>query len=223
MLVSILILSLIFTPQAISAPVDEALAQRYDAEKVAPRGTALKKARTFGEEVQSGELRLKADEAIGIIIENAASELSKRGMVLEANIILAEWRGTYAGFLLGKNRAIGDHEGISWMLSIHDRIHDLIGEQVCHALRLHDLYTLAYCLPMMLYCANESQATVAASEYEVHFSTGLGIIAYWVSWSGCLVLGGNMACGLLGQVIEGIVVRCIGPKLSPKFYPKSCK
>lgn len=173
---------------------------------------------------ERADLRVKLDKATDNLIRTAVGELRKRGHGALAGSIEMDWNSRYHGFILqyGTGRGIGDHEAVAWLLKIHDDIEFVIGKTICKALRIHDLWTIAYTIPVVFKCVDN----VDFAEYAKHFIPLCGIASYWVSYGVCVgaTMGSGvvMFCGLIGMGVEELVVRFIAPPLSPKAWKKAC-
>ena len=169
----------------------------------------------------------RADISVGQIIKKAIRKLKEQGYKAEADKITAEFK-LYDGFILdyvyktGDTRGIGDHPGIQWMLDVHKRIHDLLGETICRALRFHDLYNLAHCIPIVFECVDH----VDLPEFSEHWNVFLGIVSYWVTDVVCLTAtwgtGAVFLCGFVSMGVEQIVLRWIAPKIAEPAWNWSC-
>jgi hypothetical protein len=169
-------------------------------------------------------LQKKLDKATDNLIRTSIGELRKRGHEALASSIEMDWVSRYHGFVFRFNpgRDVGDHEAIAWLLKIHNDIESILGEKICKALRIHDLWTIAYTVPVVFSCVDK----VDLLEYAKHFIPLSGIAAYWVSYGVCvgatMGTGVVFSCGLIGMGVEGLVVRFIAPPLSPKVWKLSC-
>lgn len=176
-------------------------------------------------DLENGRILDRTDKALDNLIITAVGELKKRGFQSLALSIESDWNSRYRGFvyeMVFDNRPIGDHPGITWMLSVHEKIEGALGETLCKALRLHDIYILAHTIPVVIRCIDN----VDALEYTLHFIPFCGIIGYWISYGVCVgaTLGSGVAfaCGLIGMGVEMVVVRFVAPPLSPKAFARAC-
>jgi hypothetical protein len=194
------------------------------------RGYTQKWAKRFEIDIRKGTdiLADRADLAINRAIKNAAEELRRRGHKQYAEQLLVELK-QYDGFvsrelqLYGGFRGIGDHPGIQWMLNAHQKIEALIGETICKAIRTHDIYWLAYAIPVVFSCVDN----VNLFEYELHFNIFLGIASYWTTEIICLAAtwgtGAGFLCGIVSMAVEEITKRWVAPKLAPTCHSWACK
>ena len=183
--------------------------------------------REFKRDLKEDRILEKTSVAIDAIMERTFIELSERGHKKEALEMRDEWLNQYQGFILnaGMYRDIGDHAGIAFLIRAHEKIENLLGGDLCRILRLHDLYTIAYTLPMVISCAGEYQSSINSLEYKKHFVPFCGVVSYWSTVGVCIVATGPGAfyCGFIGMGVEQIVIRFIAPKLHLSFYNLSCK
>lgn len=218
-------LALIVTSTIALGASSDALMRDYDTFtakgfKMSPKGEANSVATQLG-----GNIAKITDRVIDGLVDHVASELQSRGYSEEANRIIGEWR-MFSGFLetLDGTRDVGDHPAIKWLFDVHARIHTLLGDELCHAVRAHDLWWLAYTIPVVFRCAGLTSTEIDAVEYALHFVPFAGIVTYWTVFIGCEVLtSGNPFCGLGASLAERCMVTLVAPRLSSKVYPKVCK
>lgn len=224
----VLISSLLFA----SSPSAVVLQEDYEKSMQAKEGANKKErplqiAKKLQADFENGKMAERTEAAIEAIINRATSEMEKRGYILEAALLKQEWyehKGTLQAW--ASSRDIGQWPGIQFMITAHSYIESAIGETLCRRLRLHDLWTLAYVIPMSFKCAGQTQALVDEGDYTEHFSVFIGIVGYWTAYIACAVASNGTAivtvCGLLGEAVEGLLYTFIGPLLAKKFYPKAC-
>lgn len=171
-------------------------------------------------------LQIKTNKALNNLIRTASGELRKQGHNQLAEIILQDWTQRYDGFVFKftPGRDVGDHEAIEWLKKIHADIESVIGVTACKALHLHDIWVLAYTIPVVFSCVDH----VDVLEYSKHFIPFSGAVSYWVSYGVCvgvsaLAGGAVLYCGLIGMGVEEIVIRFVAPPLIPRAYKSACK
>lgn len=181
------------------------------------RSSHYSNALSFRRDIENGRLEEKTKVAIDKIIIVANVELRKKG----ANLLADRMMHEYASLFTSRN--IGDHEGIKWLLKIHDEIEFVLGETICRAIRMHDLWVLAHAIPVVFTCLDK----VDALEYMLHFIPLTGVVSYWVTYGGCMgaSLGTGFAfiCGFAGMGVEQIVIRFVAPVLSTPVWKTVCK
>lgn len=172
------------------------------------------------------DLHKKADRAIDNIIKVTVGELKKRKQKALAAQIESEYRDKYKGAIFQFKpgmRDVGDHEFIVWLKTIHDKIHAVLTDKICRAIRTHDLWTLAYTIPVVFSCVDN----VDYPEYYKHYSPFLGIVAYWVSYGTCAVAsmgsGAVFLCGLVGMGCEVATVQLIVPLTATAAHSRACE
>jgi hypothetical protein len=130
------------------------------------------------------------DEALENIITGIVAVLRQKGFNRDADTIESEYYLKFQGAVskVVALKEIGSHEPLSqWLLDVHNKVHDLIGEFLCKMTRVHDIWTLSYAIPVMFAPSKYSQ-----EEYRDHFHGhrwigwiwvhrgGVPIITYWV-------------------------------------------
>ncbi len=177
-------------------------------------------------ESDRASIQKKADKALDNLIRVTIGELKKRKQVALANEIQRDYDQKYKGFILrmkpGRQMDIGEHEAIAWLKLIHEKIHAVLTDKICRALRFHDLWTLAYALPVVFSCVDH----VDYPEYYKHYSPFLGVVAYWISYGGCAFasMGSGVVflCGLVGMGCEVATVQLIVPITCKAMHSMAC-
>lgn len=190
------------------------------------KSNANKQAGNLRKAIEDGRLAEKADEALNNLLVSTIGELKKRGHKALAMETENGWR-KHRGFIQSlqySSTGIGDHPAIQWLADIHEKIHFVLGDDICRALRIHDLYIFAYCIPVVFQCVDK----VGAIEYERHFIPLVKVISYWLSYAICtgatMGMGGiTFLCGLGAMVVEQAVGMFVAPALVDKAYGIFCK
>lgn len=164
--------------------------------------------------------------ALDNIFANVDRELGRRGHAIEAETIAEEYRTKFRGIFLtmkmGGFRDVGDHAAIQWLLSVHDRIEGIIGHLLCVQLGFHDLWSLAYAIPVVFSCVDQ----VDLVEYAKHFSLFCGIVAYWATDIACMIAtsgtGVGIVCGLVASAVKRIVVNRVAPAIDDWAWGRAC-
>jgi|GEM_PF-4900709 len=185
-------------------------------------------ANDFEVDLASGKLKQKTHKATAAIIRLAAYKLKRVGKKAEANQLLKEWKAQEVYFL---GRGIGDHKALSkWLSDKYDMLEFTLGKEICYSLRLSDLKTINYGIPVVLSCVDN----VDLEEYGNHFIyddeyrlRGLGPVAgYWTSFFACV--GGTWGSGFLfcapiASGVEYLAKNYVCPKLNEPLWNRACK
>jgi hypothetical protein len=126
-------------------------------------------------------------------------------------------------------RNIGDFKPLSqWLAGVYDKIEAALGHEICYALRLSDIKTINYAIPVVFSPCDEGEI-----EFELHFIhdpnyRGLApVVTYWVTVITCDVAtygaGTFFICSPIGMVTEFAMDRWVAPKIAPKLYDLICK
>ena len=174
----------------------------------------------------NGKMGERANKAIDNIIITTVGELKKRGHRSLALQIESDWK-IYYGFTneldLIPARDVGDHPGIKFLLSIHEKVHAVLGDVICSAIRTHDLFILAHTIPVVFRCVDNVNDT----EYFRHFAPFAKVVSYWLTYGICV--GASMGtgvmgfCGLIGMVVEQSLGNAIGFAFASQMYGLVCK
>lgn len=185
------------------------------------RGESYKSALSFKEAVKKNKLREKTNKTVDMLVRVAEVELKKKGAFTLAANIRQEYEARYLTIFLDE-RGVGDHEGVAWLLSIHGRVEFVLGESICRATRLHDLWVLAETIPVCFSCID----SVDNIEYLLHFVPFSGVVSYWGSVILCtgatLGSGVTFLCGFIGMGVEAVVERFVAPPLSQGCWKRAC-
>lgn len=187
--------------------------------EISPRTHKI--ANEFGRDVKRGDLPSLTNKALDSIILRGATELKAKGHSGEAEKMLSEWENQWRGNLL--SRDLGDHAPLSqWLAEKYDMMEFILGKSVCHALRLDDIKTINYAIPVVFKCIDD----VDVAEYEKHFVPLMGVVSYWSTLIGCTIGTwgtGFMFCGPIAMGVEYITETFVAPKLNPYAWEKACK
>ena len=191
------------------------------------KGSNYSKAMEFKAAVKAGKLAERTDKALNTLIAATVTELKKRKHVALSNEIKAGW-AKHEGFLVRSELRgfddIGDHEAIKFLADIHEKIHFVLGDDICRALRTHDLFIFAYCIPVVFRCVDN----VGSFEYERHFIPLCKVTSYWISIIICSVATMGMGsvtflCGIGSMLVEQAVGMFVAPALVDNAYGHFCK
>jgi len=182
----------------------------------------------FENEIRSGLLLKKTDDTLNAIIRLAVYKLKRTGHIAEGTQLLKEWENQWSGYLL--NRGIGDHRPLSkWLAEKTAMLELTLGKQAMHLLRLDDLITINYALPVVIKCIDE----VDVDEYARHFVhdeangyRGLGpVVSYWTSFFACVGFTwgtGFLFCAPIAMGVEYLVDNFVAPKLNEPLWRRAC-
>jgi hypothetical protein len=213
----------------------------YSAGKYVSCFLAERRANNFG---RSFDTPLKmahiTDKAIQGIMKIAAWNLGARGFEEEAIQLEQEMvyhEGEIERIISRKGYDIGDFKPLSsWLAGAYSKIEHLLGYEVCYALRLSDIKTINYALPI---CFNP--CPTGLGEFTAHFCgdahvhpskpnhyRGLApVVSYWVTDITCSIstfgAGWAFVCGPLSMVVERFVDWKIAPALAPRIFERVCK
>jgi hypothetical protein len=193
----------------------------------------------------------RTDQALDAITRRAAWALERKGHHAVAHQLRTEYQEFYTNAVYYMAIGVvpvglGDHAPLSqWLATWYQKIEDLLGEDLCKLLHIHDIKILNYGIPVVFkpktenqWC-QETQATggVCRDEYRVHFAGVpkgrwtwehhgvLGVTAYWVTQIVCTVgtFGAGaigMICGPIATVVEIGTDKWISPPLSDKIFDR---
>lgn len=148
-------------------------------------------AQEYRREVEAGRLRERTNLALDALIRYAAFELRVRGHKDNSEELLKEWEGGWSLYLVVE-RGLGDHAPLSqWLAEKYAMIEFLLGVDICHSLRLDDINTINFGLPVVVFCEDG----VDVDEYKLHFVPFSGVVVYWGSFFACV--GGTWGTGFL--------------------------
>ncbi len=181
----------------------------------------------FEKEVEQGKLRARTHQATDAIIRLAVYKLNRVGEREQARKLLKEWNEQYQ-FLVLDVRGIGDHKALSlWIAEKYDILEFILGKEVCYTLRLSDLKTINFGIPVVLSCVDN----VDEPEYFLHFVHDDNgpfrgpVAAYWTTFFACV--GGTwgtgfMYCSPIAMGVEWLAKTVVCPKLNPILWKKAC-
>ena len=176
----------------------------------------------YGREIESGRLRERTNMALDAMIRFAAFKLRLKGYPQTADKIIKEWEGQWSGYIERVGRDIGDHKPLSeWIAQKYAVIELILGEDLCHALRLDDIKIINYGIPVVFSCVDN----VGEVEYGKHFIPFSGTVIYWTSFFACV--GGTWGTGFLWCApiswgCEFLTEKFVAPKLNHTVWNWSC-
>lgn len=185
-------------------------------------------ANKYEKDLRSGRIKERTNHALDSIVRLSVYKLRRTGHKAEAAQFLKEWEEQYQYILIG--RGIGDHKPLStWLAAKYDMLELILGKEICHALRLSDIKTINYAVPVVFACEDH----VTEAEFFLHFVAddtngyrGLGpVVAYWTTFIVCV--GGTWGTGFLfcspiAMGVEYLSDSFICPRLNEPIWKLSC-
>lgn len=191
-------------------------------------------ANKYQNEIKAGKLKKKTNEALNAIIRLAAYKLNKDGHKEKATKLIYEWEHNFSRVLEDSySRGITDHKPLSaWLAGVSLMLDVTLGHEVCHSLRLDDLITINYAIPVVISCIDD----VDEIEYFLHFVEddtpghgyrGLGpVVIYWTSFFVCTGFtwgSGFLYCSPISMGVEYLAKEYVCPALNEPLWKWSCK
>lgn len=178
----------------------------------------------FEKDVRNGKLAQKTDHALDAIIRLAVYKLNRTGHKAEAKKLLDEWEWQWQGEIvrLSDKRALGDHRPLSmWLAEKTAMLRFVLGDAVFKALRLDDLDTINFGIPVVISCVDD----VSEQEFFLHFQPLCGTVMYWTSFFTCVGFTwgtGFLFCGPISMGAEYLTESFVAPRLNPVVWNLSC-
>jgi len=174
------------------------------------------------------EYARQIDRAVDGIIKVAVWQLRRNSHVAEAKRIEDEWNDQYMGLLplLAEVQPedIGDHDPLSpWLADVYTVLYLALGEDVCVALHLDDIWILNFGIPVVFgWLPPDQHSQIDAPEYRAHFVPTAGVDSFWVTDLSCSAATGGTGyfwlCSPAGMLAEYVTVTYIAPRYSDGFY-----
>ena len=173
---------------------------------------------------------IRANTAIRAMIKVGVTNLYRNNYVYEAKKLETEWAALDGKLIKAvETRSIGDFKPISdWLALAYEILEAKLGLDVCETLRLTDLKTLNYCIPVCF-----KPCFYGYTNFYDHFVTddrykGLApVISYWATVITCdMALYGAgyfFVCSPVGTLVERAVKNRVAPWAAPKLYDMVCK
>lgn len=177
------------------------------------------------------------DEALQNLLSKAGVILKAEGHYELAEEIEMEYTLKYSGAVtrmaLGI-KEIGDHPPLSeWLKTVHDKIHDTLGDFLCKQFHFHDIMILNYGLPVVF-----SPKQYKLKDYLDHFAGHLiwgwfwehhgvaGVITYWVVDGICIGATYGLGvvtfvCGPIASFAENVMDKSIAPTMGERIWQRS--
>lgn len=198
------------------------------ASQVSAQGFAAKhhRDRNMAEALDAGDRQRQnvlIDQTVDGLVRMATAELRQRGHKDEA----VKWETSYHANIENywqRMNDIGDHRPWSdWLDAFYAALQLTLGDQVCHALHLDDIWTINYAIPVVFDPTNKLWDE---HEYSLHFIPFCGVVGYWTTYIGCAIgtWGSGaitLVCTPIGMIARRIMVNHIAPPLSDRVYERA--
>lgn len=210
-----------------SAFCDEEPVMTYGKPEVSNRTKRM--ANRYRLEIKAGKLKERTNDALDSIIRLAHYKLNRIGEKEKAKKLITEWENQFKYELI--SRGITDHKPLSqWLAGVTAMLEQTLGHDTMHALRLDDLITINYAIPVIFRCIDD----VDEIEFYLHFVDdnthgyrGLGpVVAYWTTFFACVGFtygSGFLYCSPIAMGVEFIAREAICPALNQPIWKLSCK
>lgn len=173
----------------------------------------------------------RTDRTLRGIMFIAVKNLKRRGFTQEANELSREWKrheNTLQILVMKPNRDIGDFKPLSEFLAkAYDKLEEKLGLEICRALRLSDIKTLNYAIPVVFAPCKHNEL-----QFDLHLCHDskyrglLPVVAYWTTSITCSVAtfgaGYFFVCSPIAMLVELGMDRVACPWLSPRLYEAFC-
>ena len=179
------------------------------------------------------------DTALFNIVQKAYAVLVAEGHIVLADTIKDEYETTYKMALtrgLFGTLELGDHPPMSeWLDSVHERIHDAVGDLVCKYFRFHDIYILNHGIRVIF-----NPKDYDLKDYKDHFAGHLiwgyfwehhgvaGVVSYWIVNGVCI--GSTWGLGLvafvcspIASLTEHVIDKRIAPPIAESIWKRAQK
>lgn len=203
---------------------------------MAQEATAHGGANRISNEFERGGLpaiAMRTNQAIDAMMTVGELNLRQRGFDEDADWLRTEWQkynGDLERIVSNSNRDIGDFKPvIRFLANAYDRLEARLGYKVCYALRLSDIKTINFTIPVVF-----APCRYGLDEFTLHFVhdakyRGLApVVTYWATTVGCSVatFGAGVLffiCSPIGMLTEVVMDEIIAPRLAPKLYSAACE
>lgn len=189
-------------------------------------------AKQYENDIKSGRLAKRSSQALNAIIRLAAYKLNRVGHKKQAKDLIYEWEHRWDGEIvrLAESRGIGDHKPLSkWLADKFDMMEFILGKSICEALRLTDIKTINFSIPIVISCVDN----ISQEEFRSHFVFDYAndykglcpVVVYWVSFFSCVGASwgtGFIACAPISTGTEWLALNFVAPKLSEPLWKLSC-
>jgi len=182
-------------------------------------------------------LQENVNQALDSLITFTVKTLTDNGYEMDAYQIQSDWFYTYNRDAFGtvSDHGIPDHPPLlKWLDEIMQKVIKDIGRPACVDLHICDLYTFNQTIPVAWNVfkgqCNFPMSVAGSREDENRrcmvtdgtFDGLYAVVVFWVTEGSCLAAGGNMICGLLAGMSEGICQDFVCGPLADRIYVKKC-
>lgn len=126
---------------------------------------------------------------------------------------------------------IGDHPPMNeWLDSVHERIHEVLGDFVCQYFRFHDIYILNHGIPVVF-----RPSAYDLKDYKDHFAGHLifgwwfehhgvaGVVAFWLVDGACIAGSYGLGiitfvCTPIASLAEKVMDKHIAPPIAEAIW-----
>ena len=179
------------------------------------------------------DLRLakKADASLDILFKVSIHQLKIKGHRGTAKEIETGWKrynGSVYRIVRNGARDIGDFEPLSQFIAdAYDKIEAKLGAKLCYTLRISDIKTLNYTIPVVF-----NPCTVNIDEYFMHFVHDANyrgfapVVSYWGVMIGCLAAtygaGAIAVCSPIAMAVEYSMDKYVAPVMATRIHERKC-
>lgn len=177
------------------------------------------------------------DRAIANLLTQADTVLRSHGAHRTADEIKSEHLAKFADYYAKgviSGLEIGDHDPMSaWLVVVHQKIENALGEFLCSFFHFHDLFVLNYGLPVVFHPASYNFKEYNDS-FSGHKTMGFfwihhgvaGVVTYWISNFVCGGVTAGMGmitfvCGAICGFIESSMDTYLAPPMAQKIWDRA--
>lgn len=201
---------------------------------VAENEDASRRVEKMRREIEIGGLKRLAEHTardLDALMKIAAWNLKRKKYYSQASQLEREWkyhRVALTSFMMEDGRAIGDFEPLSqWLAEKYEMLELILGYEVCRALRLSDIKTFNYTIPVVF-----KPCEHGLPEFELHFIHDdryrglMPVVSYWATSITCSIAtfgaGYFFICSPIAMLVEVGVDKWAAPWLAPRIFNMAC-
>ena len=194
----------------------------------------------FEESIDKGLLGERTVDALDNLMRFTVKNLSDKGFMDDAFTIERQWGVIYKFRTqnLFYGRAIPDHDPLfDWLDNVMNIVIEKIGRPACVATHICDLYSFNKTIKIAVNvitkkCDFDMSLVPNTDRKDEHrrcmatdgvFSGLYSVVVYWITEGACLAAGGNMLCGVLATVAQGICEKYVCGPLADRIYSGRCE